>query len=469
MQSTKPPYTSIRSVPAGAILGNSSGATAAAQALDASTVRTVIGLGTAATAAAGDFEPAGSIAALSSVYQPLDSDLTAIAALTTTTFGRALLALADAAAGRNAFGLGTAAVAASSDFAAAVHAHTFDSLTSKPTTLSGYGITDAQPLATGLTSLAAASTIGMHYLSAANTWSPVSIGSGLQLSAGTLSSTVSATSPGGSSGELQYNNAGAFGGAAGLSWNSSRLQLGGVTLAYPAIKRNGTGIDIRLADDSAYAPITSAQLNPGTAADVSIGGSAGADMFHAWVSSNAGVLGLRSNGLYGLTNSATNAGGAVDIALGRNAAGVAEINNGSAGAYRDLYLQSLVASQNITVGSGYWLKLANASTALTASADGAMLLSTFGSSTTLRIQYGGTSSAFPMTKRNGTDLEVRLADDSALTTLAAIVRPAAYTFATVPTASSNTGSTIRITDRSNRQAYSDGTNWRFVADDAIIS
>lgn len=32
------------------------------------------------------------------VYQPIDSDLTAIAALTTTTYGRALLALADAAA-----------------------------------------------------------------------------------------------------------------------------------------------------------------------------------------------------------------------------------------------------------------------------------------------------------------------------------------------------------------------------------
>ncbi len=39
-----------------------------------------------------------SVSALSSVYQPLDSDLTAIAALSTTSFGRALLTLADAAA-----------------------------------------------------------------------------------------------------------------------------------------------------------------------------------------------------------------------------------------------------------------------------------------------------------------------------------------------------------------------------------
>jgi len=41
--------------------------------------------------------------------QPLDSDLTAIASLTTTTFGRSLLALVDAAAARTSLGLGSLA------------------------------------------------------------------------------------------------------------------------------------------------------------------------------------------------------------------------------------------------------------------------------------------------------------------------------------------------------------------------
>lgn len=41
----------------------------------------------------------------STQFQPLDSDLTAIAALTTTAFGRALLTLADAAALRTAAGI----------------------------------------------------------------------------------------------------------------------------------------------------------------------------------------------------------------------------------------------------------------------------------------------------------------------------------------------------------------------------
>jgi hypothetical protein len=36
---------------------------------------------------------------------------------------------------------------------------------------------------------------------------------------------------------------------------SSRINFCGTTSAFPAIKRNGTGIDIRLADDSAFAPV----------------------------------------------------------------------------------------------------------------------------------------------------------------------------------------------------------------------
>lgn len=51
--------------------------------------------------------------------QPLDSDLTAIAALSTTSYGRSLLALADAAAGRTSLGLGSAATHAHSDYLAA--------------------------------------------------------------------------------------------------------------------------------------------------------------------------------------------------------------------------------------------------------------------------------------------------------------------------------------------------------------
>jgi hypothetical protein len=60
-----------------------------------------------------------STATAAATYQPLDSDLTSIAALTTTTFGRSLLTQADAAATRTTLGLGTAATTASTAYATA--------------------------------------------------------------------------------------------------------------------------------------------------------------------------------------------------------------------------------------------------------------------------------------------------------------------------------------------------------------
>lgn len=120
--------------------------------------RTALGLGTAAQSASSDFAAAVhthddryfteteinsllasylTVSAAGTGYQPLDSDLTAIAALTTTTFGRSLLTQADAAAARSTIGAGT------SSFDGA-----YSSLSGVPTTLSGYGITDALTAAT---------------------------------------------------------------------------------------------------------------------------------------------------------------------------------------------------------------------------------------------------------------------------------------------------------------------------------
>jgi hypothetical protein len=46
----------------------------------------------------------------------------------------------------------------------------------------------------------------------------------------------------------------------GSGSNFGRLQLGGTTSSFPAIKRNGTGIDIRLADDSGFAPLSASNV-----------------------------------------------------------------------------------------------------------------------------------------------------------------------------------------------------------------
>jgi len=100
--------------------------------------------------------------------QPLDSDLTAIAALTTTSTGRSLLSIADAAAGRAALTLGNVENTALSTWAGSTAITTLGTIatgsvpwslvTTRPTTLSGYGITDAQPLDSDLTAIAALTT-----------------------------------------------------------------------------------------------------------------------------------------------------------------------------------------------------------------------------------------------------------------------------------------------------------------------
>lgn len=91
--------------------GNISGATAAAIGLTASQVRTLLTL------------------VVGTDVQAYNSGLTSIAALTTTTFGRALLTQADAGATRTTIGAGT------SSFSGA-----FSALTGIPTTLAGYGL-----------------------------------------------------------------------------------------------------------------------------------------------------------------------------------------------------------------------------------------------------------------------------------------------------------------------------------------
>lgn len=80
---------------------------------NAGAARTYLSLGTMATETASNYL---TTAAAASSYQPLDSDLTAIAALSTTTYGRSLLILADAAAARTALALGTMATETATDY-----------------------------------------------------------------------------------------------------------------------------------------------------------------------------------------------------------------------------------------------------------------------------------------------------------------------------------------------------------------
>jgi hypothetical protein len=74
------------------------GTPAQAKTALAITAADVSGLGTAATTNATAYDAAGLAAAAQAASQPLNSDLTAISALSTTAFGRTLLTVADSAA-----------------------------------------------------------------------------------------------------------------------------------------------------------------------------------------------------------------------------------------------------------------------------------------------------------------------------------------------------------------------------------
>jgi hypothetical protein len=93
---------------------------------------------------------------LATTYQPLDADLTSIAALSTTAFGRGLLEQADAATARTTLGLGTIATQAANSVAITGGAVTgitditvADGGTGRSTSTTAYGIIAAGTTATG--------------------------------------------------------------------------------------------------------------------------------------------------------------------------------------------------------------------------------------------------------------------------------------------------------------------------------
>jgi hypothetical protein len=77
-----------------------------------------------------------------------------------------------------------------------------------------------------------------------------------------------------------------------------RLQLGGTTSSFPAIKRNGTAIDFRLADDSGFATINANSIGIGT--QVTIAQNTGTSSWNTTlgnVTGNVGTLAVFTIGM----------------------------------------------------------------------------------------------------------------------------------------------------------------------------
>jgi len=142
-------------------------------------------------------------------------------------------------------------------------------------------------------------------------------------------------SPGGSSGQVQYNNAGAFGGTADITTNGSLFAFGTSSM--------GCGISF---------PGSVGIYGGPSPSQAAFGYTNGAAFFKfdaapKLTGNNSAMFGWAAGSP--LFNNA-------DTALARNAAGVGEVNNGTAGQYRDLKLRRLIATEGeqltaLTVGT----------------------------------------------------------------------------------------------------------------------
>jgi len=113
-----------------------------------------------------------------------------------------------------------------------------------------------------------------------------------------------------------------------------RLQFGGTTSAFPSLKRSGTGLDVRLADDSAYTDLTGFNLYANRFRTISLGLAINDD----------GNYTLAMGSAWRATWSAGSSDSTADVGIGRTSDGLLQINNGTLGTLRSLSLLNLTAT-----------------------------------------------------------------------------------------------------------------------------
>lgn len=262
-------------------------------------------------------------------------------------------------------------------------------------------------------------TVGRSVMTAADAAAALSaIGAQASLVSGTNIKTINSTSllgsgditvsasPGGSSGQVQYNNAGAFGGAAAVVYATTGTHVTVTAQASTTIPLCVKGAASQSANlqewknssDTTLASVTAAgglKLSGAaptlTASSVAFISSVGLETSNSGNRSgyyNWDAVTLRSDAFLGFASGTTVSQGQGDTCFRRNAAGVIEINNGTAGTLRDLLIRNLGLNGSISAGGGVGVAfLANATTVPTTNPTGGGILYVEGGA----LKYRGSS------------------------------------------------------------------------------
>jgi hypothetical protein len=258
---------------------------------------------------------------------PYFTALATLALAVLTSFGRSLIAAADAAGVRSLLGLGTAAQSNTGDFAASSHTHAQSDVTDLTTDLAAKAALAAVPiLAPGTSARNVIQPTGAGIVAAVLKWFNSSHSADL-LQCVKQDDTVL----------LKITAGGAIIGSAVVpSANYQplfQLTAAGVQAGNFAVNGGDSGVDIisygRLAlNDGSTVSGRQLLVRPGTAGGIYLG--------------NAGQM-IRWGDTYTTSD--------WDTAIGRNAAGVVEVNSGTAGVFRDLAARHLLSSDFVRLAS----------------------------------------------------------------------------------------------------------------------
>lgn len=195
-----------------------------------------------------------------------------------------------------------------------------------------------------------------------------------------------------------------------VMWNAaqtdfSRLQFGGTTSAFPALKRVGTTLEVRLADDSAATGFATGAL--ATAGSITL--AAGTELrFDAKSRISSGT-----DGNIILQNAAQSSFGLLQF--GGTTSSFPALKRSSTELQVRLSDDSAPAPFNAgNITSSGFLSLGSGARIYSQSSDTFLLINSAFTDFN-RLNFGGTTNLFPSLKRLGANLIARLADDSANT------------------------------------------------------